>query len=342
MKKRKVLILGGGGFIGFAIAKILALRENYDITIGDNFHLDQDDNEFYKFVKKNNIKVINRDFSKIKSFKYLSDDYDYFYMLASMIGVNNTLENPHEIIRVNTFLIINSLEWLKKSRIKNVLFTSTSECYSGTIDRFNHKIPTDESVPLCIDPIDHPRFTYAVTKMLGESGFLNYCKVFGINCKIIRYNNVFGPRMGFGHLIPHLVERFMSNEDPFYIYGYNQTRSFCYIDDGALGTIQAMECRDAQSDIFHIGTEDEITIRDLVIESGKFFSYKGKYIDEKTYPGSVNRRCPDITKAKTMFDFNPRIKWKDGLIRTLKWYQTYFNQNKNKKYFKPPDKLNIK
>ena len=124
------------------------------------------------------------------------------------------------------------MEWLKTIQVKNVLFTSTSECYSGTIDRFNYKIPTPEDIPLCIDPIDHPRFTYAVTKMLGESGFLNYSKMLGINCKIIRYNNVFGPRMGFGHLVPHLAERFLNNENPFKIYGANQTRSFCYVDDG--------------------------------------------------------------------------------------------------------------
>ena len=66
--------------------------------------------------------------------------------------------------------------------------------------------------------------------------------------------------MGFGHVIPHLVERFLDGETPFKIYGANQTRSFCYIDDGALGTIQAMECEDAKNDIFHIGNEEEITI----------------------------------------------------------------------------------
>ena len=78
--------------------------------------------------------------------------------------------------------------------------------------------------------------------MLGESGFLNYSRVFGFNCKIIRYNNIIGPKMGFGHVIPHLVERFIDGESPFKIYGGDQTRAFCGIDDGALGTIQAMEC----------------------------------------------------------------------------------------------------
>ena len=108
MKKRKVFILGGG-FIGFAIVKILAQRMCYDITIGDNFHLNQDDIDFNKYVKKYNIKVIKKDFTNKSAFNSLRKNYDDFYMLASMIGVNNTLENPHEVIRINTALIYNSL-----------------------------------------------------------------------------------------------------------------------------------------------------------------------------------------------------------------------------------------
>ncbi len=341
MKKRKVFVLGGGGFIGFAIVKELVKRTGYNITIGDNFHLNQNDKKFLDFISKNKIKMIHKDFTLNSSFDLLDDNYDDFYMLASMIGVNNTLENPHEVIRVNTALIYNSLEWLKKVKVKNVLFTSTSECYSGTIDRFNYKIPTSENVPLCIDKIDHPRFTYAATKILGESGFLNYCRVLNINCKIIRYNNVFGPRMGFGHIVPHLAERFLLKENPFKIYGANQTRSFCYIDDGALGTIQAMECKKANNDIFHIGSEDEISIKELVIESGKFFNFRGKYIYEKTYPGSVERRCPDITKSKEMFNYDIRTNWRIGLYKTLDWYRNYFSTT-NKRYFKSPNELKIK
>ena len=140
--KRKVLILGGGGFIGSQIAKILVKRKNYDLTIADDFHKNQDDELFNDFVDKNKIKVLKADFTKSESFNLLDKSYDDFYMLASMIGVDNTLEIPHEIIRVNTALIYNSLEWVKSISISNVLFTSTSECYSGTIDKFGYKIPT--------------------------------------------------------------------------------------------------------------------------------------------------------------------------------------------------------
>ena len=339
MTKRKVFILGGGGFIGSAIVRILNNRKNYDITVGDNFVHNQFDDELRSFYAENNIRLIYEDFTENKQFEKLDKDYDDFYMLASMIGVNYTLKNPHEVVRVNTALIYNSLEWLRTTSIKNVLFTSTSECYSGTIDKFNYKIPTDEKIPLCIDDIHHPRWTYAATKILGESGFLNYSKNYGFNCKIIRYNNIIGPKMGFGHIIPHLVERFLKNENPFKIYGANQTRSFCYVDDGALGTIQAMECENASNDIFHIGNDVEITIENFVKKTGEYFNFKGNYEIAPTYPGSVSRRCPDLKKSKNILDFKINYSWEVALILTLDWYNNFFKKNPDKKCFEAPDKF---
>ena len=326
MKKRKVFILGGGGFIGSAIVRILNSRGNYDITVGDNFIHNQFDKELKVFYKKNNIRLLYEDFTEPIQFDKLENEYDDFYMLASMIGVNYTLKNPHEVIRVNTALIYNSLEWIKKVKLKNVLFTSTSECYSGTIDKFNYEVPTDERIPLCIDDIHHPRWTYAATKILGESGFLNYSKKYGFNCKIIRYNNIIGPKMGFGHIIPHLVERFINKESPFLIYGAEQTRSFCYIDDGALGTIQAMETETASNEIFHIGNDEEITIRDFVMEAGKILNYNGKYVDAPTYPGSVSRRCPDLYKSKKILNFKINYSWIEALEKTIDWYFEFFKK----------------
>ena len=91
-------------------------------------------------------------------------------MLASVVGVNNTLKIPSEIIRINTLLILNTLEWLKIAA-KNVVFTSTSENYAGTIDKFGYTIPTPEDIPLSIIDISHPRYTYAVTKCLENQVF---------------------------------------------------------------------------------------------------------------------------------------------------------------------------
>lgn len=328
---KNVLLLGGAGFIGFNIARYLAENRDYSITIADNFARGKQDGLFTELVSKHGIKVIPGDYTDPAAFDKLDSAYDQVYMLASVVGVDNANSIPHEIIRINTALIFNTLEWIRRSKIGKVLFTSTSECYAGSVDAFGYTIPTPEQVPLCIEDIGHPRFTYAVTKMLGESGFLNYARVLGFEATIVRYHNVYGPRMGFKHVIPHLVVRFRKNETPFKVYGHDQTRAFCYITDAVKGTVLAMETPGTNGEIYHIGTQDEITIGDLIHYSGELMEFKGEYENAPTYPGSVSRRCPDITKARTQLGFEPEVSWKEGLEKTIKWYDQYLEEG-NKVY----------
>ena len=322
--KKSVLIIGGAGFIGLNILKNLGKKNMYKLSLADNFSRGQMDDSLSFLVEKYNINVIKADFTIPDSFDLLEKEYDQVYMLASVVGVDNTLERPHEVIRINTALIYNTLEWTKKAKIKKILYTSTSECYAGTIEAFGYKVPTPEEIPLCIEDIGHPRFTYAVTKMLGESGFLNYSKKVGFECTIVRYHNAFGPRMGFKHVIPHLVQRFLNNESPFKIYGHDQTRSFSYISDSVEGTILAMENENSDGEIYHIGSSEEISIEELIKETGKILNFKGTYEYAPTYPGSVSRRCPDISKAENQLGFKPKVSWKEGLNETVRWYKEFY------------------
>ena len=327
---KKVLLLGGAGFIGFSIAKYLAQKGIYKITIADNFFRADGkiDSSLQSLIDKYDIRIISADFTESHHYQKLEKDYNYVYMLASVVGVDYVNEMPHEIIRINTALIYNTLEWLKSSECGKVLFTSTSECYAGTIEAFDYKIPTPEYVPLTIQNITHPRFTYAVTKMLGESGFIQYSKKLGFDCTIVRYHNVYGQRMGFKHVIPHLAQRFLNGENPFKIYGADQTRAFNHIDDAVNGTVLAME-RGGNGEIYHIGTQEEITIKELIQYTGELMGFNGEYVDAQTYPGSVARRCPDISKAKKDLGYDPKVNWKDGLKVTIEWYIDYLNKNKD-------------
>jgi len=328
---KKVLLLGGAGFIGYNITRYLAENRDYSLTIADNFARGKQDELFNTLVSKHNITVIAGDYTDPKTFDQLDNEYDQLYMLASVVGVDNANSIPHEIIRINTALIYNTLEFIRRAKIGKVLFTSTSECYAGTIDAFGYTIPTPEEVPLCIEDIGHPRFTYAVTKMLGESGFLNYGRMLNVETTIVRYHNVYGPRMGFKHVIPHLAIRFRKGETPFKVYGHDQTRAFCYISDAVKGTVLAMEQPGTNGEIYHIGTQEEITIEELIRYTGELMGFKGEYENAPTYPGSVSRRCPDITKARTQLGFEPEVSWKEGLKQTINWYNQYLEQG-NKVY----------
>ena len=111
------------------------------------------------------------------------------------------------------------------------------------------------------------------------------------------------------------------------VYGHDQTRLFVSL------MMQLRNCccngsNNSNGEIYHIGTEIEISIKDLVEEAGKFFNYDGIYENAPTYPGSTQRRCPDISKAKKDLNYNPKINWKDGLKVTLEWYKQFFSSEK--------------
>ena len=324
--KKKILIIGGAGFIGINLAHFLLQNRECELTLAD-YNFSRDTSEYFTELETENIKFVQNDFTCSSAFENLDKDFDFVYMLASVVGVNNTLDHPEEVIRINTSLIFNCLEWLKTTSVKRVLFSSTSETYSGTTEVLDYPIPTDELVPLCIQNVSDSRLTYAITKILGESAFLNYAKKYEFEATIVRYHNAFGPDMGFKHVIPHLVERFMNNESPFKMYGYDQTRAFSFISDTIEGSVLAMESDKAAGEIFHIGSCQEISVEELIKTVGDMMGYSGEYHQAPTYPGSVSRRCPDISKAKKILGYDPKVDWKVGLETTVNWYKNYFSKN---------------
>lgn len=327
---KKVLVLGGGGFIGRNIVEYLVNRGDCEVTAADIKEGSNWSKILNNETTRNRFKTVLADFTNINAFDDLNQTFDEVYMLAAIVGVNRTLQSPQEVIKINTLLTMNTLDWISRNPIKRLLFSSSSENYAGTSDLFNIDIPTAENVPLCIEDIKHPRWTYAMTKMHGESAFFHSAKSYDFECTIVRYQNIIGPEMGFGHAIPHIVERFVKDEKPpFKIYGHDQTRAFCYIDDAVLGTVGAMECDKAAGEIYHIGNQDEISMQTLTTFIGDLMSYTEGYEAAMTYPGSVARRCPNIDKAKSHFGYSPSINWKKAVSLTTDWYRTFFTSGQS-------------
>ena len=337
---KNILVLGGGGFIGRNIVQSLLEKGDCIVTAADSR---QGSNwETISKDKKlcNRFNAVIGDFTQFSAFENLDGNFDEVYMLAAVVGVNKTLKQPEEVIRTNTLLTMNTLKWISLNPIKKLLFSSTSENYAGTSELFNADIPTSEDVPLCIGDIMHPRWIYAVTKIHGESAFIHSSKAYNFECTIVRYHNIIGPEMGFSHVIPHIVERFsIGDESPFKIYGHDQTRAFCFIDDAVRGTINAMESSISNQEIYHIGTQEEVSIRSLTTFIGELMSYRGEYENAETYPGSVARRCPNIKKASDHFGYTPQIDWREAVKITVEWYKDYFSSGKRPQSggFEPPE-----
>ena len=337
----KVLILGGGGFIGINIARRLMDDGDYAITLADRSYRGRLEQFFPDPSERDRLAVIEDDFAEPRAYERLDDHYDHVYMMAAIVGVNRTLEHPEEVMRVNTALTFYTLEWLQKVRVGRVVFASSSENYAASTDLFDAPIPTPETVPLCVGDIKHPRWSYAVTKIHGEAAFLHTAPTAGFEATVVRYQNAFGPCMGFRHVIPHLVQRFHEGQDPFRIYGGDQTRAFCYITDSVDGTKRAMETPQAAGEVYHIGAEEEITMETLTRTVGEMMGYQGSYELGPTYPGSVQRRCPDITKARKELGYTPQVRWREGLERTVRWYRDFFEsgQQPDDVGFEPPEKF---
>ena len=321
---KKVLITGGLGFIGFHLADYLSRAGSCDIHIADNLSRGKLDKDMKTLISKNRINFIKCDLTDKNIFSSFAKDYDYIYHLTALVGVKNILKSPDRVLYVNSVSILNLLEWIRKTQLnlKRLLFSSTSEVYTGTLKHFTIPIPTDEKVALCLYNINSPRTTYALSKMLGESACYNYSKVHPIPVTIVRYHNVYGPRMGYDHVIPELMIKAKNSKKHLEVFSLNHTRAFCYVSDVVEATVALAQSKDACGEIVNVGNSDEeVSMKNL---SERIINLVNSSLSIKPagiHEGSPYRRCPDIGKMKRLINFKPKVKLDEGLRLTWEWYK---------------------
>ena len=318
----KILVTGGAGFIGYFLAKKLAKNMNNQITIIDNLCRGRIDDELNELISKKNINFLQGDLIDKKFFATLDKGFEYIYHFAAVIGVKKVIENPDQVLHDNAITTLNLIEFSKKlNSLKKILFSSTSEIYSGTLKHFGIEIPTNESVKLSLDDIKSPRTTYMLSKMYGESIMFNYGFKYNIPFTVARYHNIYGPRMGFLHVIPEMIEK-ISKQKIIEVASPQHTRSMCFIDDAIEMTIRACESNITNKEILNIGNQDqEISIINL---TKLIASILNKNIEIKCLPnteGSPPRRCPDTSKIFRMTGYSCKVNIEDGIKKTYNWYK---------------------
>jgi UDP-glucuronate decarboxylase len=320
----KALILGGAGFIGFHLVSKLLADSKTQVTLVDNFSRGARDVELEELLATNaNLNMLTGDLTDPGTFNQLNEKFDEIYLFASVVGVGNVQADPTNVIRTNSLIILNTLEWVRQVGCGRLLFSSSSETYAGAVESGLTGVPTSESAPAVLMDIQHPRSTYALTKMLGESAVTHYSNDLGFEAVITRYHNVYGPRMGFNHVIPELMERITQGFDPLPVYGMDQTRAFCYVSDAVDASRALMSCKLDGCQIVHVGNDrEEIRVRDLLEKMLKIED-SHPAIEELTAPSaSVDRRCPDISKLRSLTGFEPQVNIDQGLDLTLDWYRS--------------------
>jgi len=316
----KVLIIGGAGFTGFHLSSLLA-DGNHQVTICDNLFKGRGDNDFTELVKQSNVSFIEADLTQRTALDKLGDDFDAVYHLAAISGVRYFYEMPHEVLRVNILSLINVLDWLIKTKCKRFIWASSSETHAGAEGLIELPIPTPEKVPLVIADVYNPRYSYIGSKIVGELLCLSYARAYELNVNIVRPSNIYGPRMGYDQVIPQFIRRILQREDPFKIYGGNQTRAFCFVDDFVRGIKMIGESAGIGGEIINLGNgREEISIRELADKMFNLFNYHPELEVLPPPAGSVDRRVPDTGKANRLAGYEPQINLDTGLQITYDWY----------------------
>jgi len=323
---KKILITGAAGFIGLHLAKYLLKDPENQIILVDNFKRGKKDKEFDDLLNNKNIKFLEADLTNPEFYKTLDKDFDHVYHLAAINGTKLFYEMPQEVLRINTLTLVYILEWIKDLEKKPKLcFTSSNEAYAGALASFNQlPIPTPENVPLVISDTYNARWSYGATKLAGELFVIHYAKAYDFPAVIVRPHNFYGPRAGYEHVIPEFIERISKKIDPFPVFGSDDTRTFCYIEDAvrAMSILMDSEKTNSQPiETVHIGATDEIIMIDLLKKMFEIANWEPKNLDIKSSPeGSVKRRLADITKIKNLVGWKPETSLDDGLKKTFEWY----------------------
>jgi UDP-glucose 4-epimerase/UDP-glucuronate decarboxylase len=314
-----VLLLGGAGFIGTHLARRL-VADGQRVTIVDDFSRGRDDADLAALKAHPFVDVLSGDLTSPGTWQALPSGWDQIYLLAAVVGVRNVESDPSRVLRVNTLAALHLLDWVAPG--ERVFFASTSEVYAGGVDAGIVEVPTAEAAPVMIADVKSPRFAYAISKLLGEAAFVHGARAKDISAVVGRFHNVYGPRMGADHVIPEMSLRALRGEDPFRVWGADQRRAFCYVDDAVEAMLRLMDTPAAAGEIVHIGDDSaETNIGDLAKLVLRVAGTSPELAAMPAPAGSVARRCPDLGKLRALTGYEPSVSLEDGVQRTFDWYR---------------------
>ncbi|MDO8176895.1 MAG: SDR family oxidoreductase [Undibacterium sp.] len=302
------LITGGAGFIGSHLCDRL-IKEGEDVLCVDNFYTGTKDNIRHLLDNKR-FELIRHDV-----WLPLYVEVDRIFNLACPASPIHYQRDPVSTVKTSVLGAVNMLGLAKRRRAR-ILQASTSEVYG---DPQEH--PQQEGYWGHVNPIG-PRACYDEGKRCAETLFFDYHRQFGVDIRVVRIFNTYGPRMHprDGRVVSNFIVQALFNE-PITLYGSgNQSRSFCYVDDLVEGLVRMMK-QDAETGPFNMGNPVEFTIRELAEMVLRLTDSKSQ-IEYRPLPqDDPVRRQPDISKAREVLDWEPKVAIEDGLKETIQYFK---------------------
>ena len=317
MQSKHYLVTGGTGFIGAALVLRL-LKEGHRVRVLDNNSRGAE-RRLGKAVA--DVELIVGDIRDPECVARATDGVDAVHHLAFVNGTENFYKHPDLVLEVGAKGMINVVDACIAEGVQELIVASSSEVYQTP-----PQVPTDESAPLIVPDLMNPRYSYGGGKLFSELYAVNVAAHRLDKVLLYRPHNVYGPDMGFEHVVPQFAVRMkrLAGETPegplsFTIQGTGtETRSFCYIDDFVDGLLIVQD-RGVSGNLYHIGTMEEVEIADV---ARRIAGVLGRDIEIVTSPilaGSTPRRCPEIGKLAAL-GFNPKVSLSAGLVPTCQWY----------------------
>jgi UDP-glucuronate decarboxylase len=303
-----ILITGGAGNVGSAIASKLAENPNNLIVIVDNLST----GSLNKIPKRDNVIFIKANTNSYNDIVPIFGRYnfDYVFHYAALVGVQRTLENPMMVLD-DIEGIKNVLSLSKNSGVKRVFYSSSSEVYGEPFE-----IPQNENTtPL------NSRLPYAIVKNVGEAFFKSYFQEYGLEYTVFRFFNTYGPNQSEDFVVPRFIKAALKNET-IYLYGDGlQTRSFCYVEDNIDTCIKAMMESKCVNDVLNVGSDKEMTILDLAKKVIEITNSKSSIVHlPPLEEGDMTRRCPDTTKMKKILG-RELMSLEEGITKLINHYE---------------------
>jgi nucleoside-diphosphate-sugar epimerase len=317
MSARRILVTGGSGFIGSGLVKAL-VRAGHRVRVID----DNSRGAPRRLTDvENDIEFVAGDIRDAAAVDKATRDVDEVHHLAFVNGTEFFYSAPDLVLDVGVRGMINVIDACRAHNVGTLVLASSSEVYQTP-----PQVPTDESVPLTVpDPLN-PRYSYGGGKLISELMAINFGRKYFERVLIFRPHNVYGPDMGWEHVVPQFALRLKrladlqgSSELPFEIQGTgSETRSFCFIDDLVAG-VMVMREKGEHLGIYHVGTMEEVTIAELARRAAAAVGREIELVPGPLQAGGTPRRCPDISKLAAL-GYKPRVPLDEGLKPTLDWY----------------------
>lgn len=307
---KRILVTGGAGFLGSHLCETL-LNQGNEVVCLDNYFTGQ---------KKNIVHLLDNPYFELIRHDVIMPffiEVDEIYNLACPASPIHYQYNPIKTVKTSVMGAINMLGLAKRIKAK-ILQASTSEVYG---DPEVH--PQNEEYWGNVNPIGE-RSCYDEGKRCAETLFVNYHKQNDVRIKIMRIFNTYGPRMhpNDGRVVSNFIVQALKGKD-ITVYGNgNQTRSFCYVDDLLNGMIKLMNTNDSITGPINIGNPGEFSIHELAEMVIRLTNSKSKIIYSELPSDDPMQRKPDITKAKEILNWEPKIKLEDGLVKTIAYFDS--------------------